>query len=287
MAIEAARRNSRMGGAFRLWLLARALDTAGAGRVKRDDLRAALVSCGVNPRNWQRWITEARNRDLFTDVQSAAGEWYLVLTGAPRVALSMGLDSVGSRAAINITELFAPGWKAKVFSSWEDGKQISREQIQKTLNVSRSSQKYRDNQAGVKRDRNYSKSALKADSLTGIQENTKHKAPFILRDGFIAWRLPDTRHATATRPAGKGRGRKIRTYLHNSQQKGLSNMRRALSDGGSSDFIRLFNLTRAQRKQAERKLSKNDTSRKQITELYQRGEACKSGAIFWTHCPRN
>src|SRR6266545_4485077 len=107
----------------------------------------------------------------------------------------MGLQSVGSQARISAADLFSHGWKARVTSAWTDGKTISREQIQKTLNLSRSSQKYRDNQAGTKRERNYSKSALRADNLTGIQENTNHRAPFVMRDGFIAWRLPDTRHS--------------------------------------------------------------------------------------------
>lgn len=281
IAIQAARRSSHCGGGFRLWTLAKALDVIGLGMIRRQDLRAALIAMGESPRNWQRWLIEARNHDMISDIQKA-GEWWLILNSPARVALAMGLDSVGSKARINAADLFGKGWRARVYSAWEHGKQITREQIQKAVNVPVSTQRYRDHQAGILRTRNYSKSAISADHLTGIKELTKHKAPFVMRDGFIAWRLPDMRESKHIERISKGRSRKINFSIRSHSQKGLSKMRRALTDGNRREFIRLFNQTEAQRRQAERKASKLD---KRINELYQRAETAKTGAVIWQHCP--
>lgn len=103
-----------------------------------------------------------------------------------------------------------------------------------------------------------------------------------MRDGFIAWRLPDTRQAASAERIGQGRGRKINKTIRG-YSKGLSNMRRALAkDSKPGDFVRLFNVTEAQRKQAERRVNRQDL---RINEIYQRAETAKSGAVIWQHFP--
>lgn len=282
MAIQAARRASRCGGGYRLWVFGKALDVSGTGRVCREDLRAYMIAAGLNPRTWQRWIIEARNNDFVSDVQNSAGEWILILHSAARVARSMGLETVGPRARIAAGELLGNGWKGRVTAAWEDGKQISREQIQKSINLSVRTQVYRDRQAGTLRTRNYSKSEIKADNLTVIKEHGSHRAPFVTRDGFIAWRLPDTRQAASAQRVGQGRARKINKTIR-SDSKGLSNMRRALArDRKSGDFVRLFNSTEAQRKSAERQINKHDL---RVADLYQRAGKANTGAMLWAHYP--
>lgn len=282
MGIQAARRASKIGGAFRAWVLGKALDAPGLGMVKRDELQAFALSLGMNLRTWQRWVNEARDNDLLIDIQKGE-DWYFILPNPGRVALAMGLENIGNRKAIiDLSLLVSKGWKARVFSAWEDGKQIAREQIQKTVNVSVSTQRYRDDQAGTERQRNYAKSRMTADKLPGLKEHSNHKGLFVMRCGVIGFRVPDTRHSTVTERGTKGRARKINRFIRNSQQEGLSNMRQALTDEVKPEYIRLFNLTEAQRLDTQRKISRRDLL---VLDLYQQAQEARSGAMIWTHYP--
>lgn len=292
MGIQAARRASRVGGGWRAYVICKYLDAQGVGRVKRDEARALALQLGVNPRTWDRWINEARNNDLLSDVEKADG-FYFILPSAGRAGLAMGMDSIGPRKAIiTLGALVGKGWKARVYSAWEDGKQISRETIQKTINVPLSTQRLRDSQAGTIRTRNYSKSKMTKDKLIGVIEHSHHKAPFVMRDGFIAWRLPDTRLSTCAAKGSKGRARKANRFIRNhaKPQTGLSLMRRALTDGelqrekrtARLEWVRLFNQDESQRLDTERKIIKKDLF---VMDLYQRAQEAKSGAIIWKHYP--
>lgn len=288
MAIQAARRNSGAGNSWRLWVIGKALDVHGLGRVRRRDLRAYVLQLGASPRQWQRWIKAAREHGFISDVQKGR-VWWVILPSAGRIALEMGLQSIGPRkVTIKAAELIGSGWRARVESTLEHGKQISREQIQKAYNIPVRTQVYRAGQLGdeYKRTRNYSKSAMKADKLDGIKEYSSHKAPFVSGNGFIYWRLPDARHSDNVLHSAQGRARKVNLFIrqHAENQKGLSYMRRALtSDFQRGEWIRLFNLTEAQRKQSERRIAKQD---RRIMELYQRAGEAISSAGIWAHCPR-
>lgn len=283
MAIHAARRNSGVGGGFRVWTFGKALDAAGLGKVKRDDLRAFVTGLGVDPRNLRRWMNEARRRELITDVQDKAGAWWVILHSPARVASAWGLEQVGSRVTMAAADLIGAGWKARVYVSWEHGKQITREQIQKAVNVPVSTQRYRDVQAGIKRQRNYAKSSWRADKFAGVIEHApQYKAPFVMRDGFIAWRLPDMRTAKHIERISKGRSRKINLVLRSDSGKGLSKVRRAFTDGKRGGYVRLFNLTESQRNQAARQIAKHD---RRVNDLYQKASEAKSGATIWMHYP--
>ncbi|NUQ86496.1 MAG: hypothetical protein HUU11_17470 [Anaerolineales bacterium] len=296
MAIRAARRSSRVGGGYRLYVLAKALDTQGRGSVSRDELREYALSLGVSPRQWQRWIIEARNNDLVTDVQRASGEWELILPSAGVAAYSMGCDGVGTRKAeMSAADLIGPGWKARVWAAYEathNGKPISRERMQKIVNVPVSTQRYRDAQAGVVRQQNYAKLKAKADSLPGLVEfGTRHKALYVRKDGYIGSRKPDSRFTDIALRAGKGRARKANATLHRMQRNdGLSLMRQALSQdvtpetdatNDQSVYVRLFNFTPAQRRASERKIAKLDLSRR---DLYEFSHKAKSGSLVWVEC---
>jgi hypothetical protein len=68
LGVSAARRKSRVGGGWRLYVLAKALDRVGRGSISREDLRRYATSLGVSPRQWERWIAEARHFGLVRDV---------------------------------------------------------------------------------------------------------------------------------------------------------------------------------------------------------------------------
>jgi hypothetical protein len=136
MGVHAARKNSRVSHGWHAWVLGKRLDIEGSGRVRRDDLRVFANSIGVHPRTWERWINEARNNNLLMDIQKSDGEWWFILPSPARAAKSMGCAHVGSRKVVmSAAALIGEGWRARVFSAWEDGKQISREQIQKHLDI--------------------------------------------------------------------------------------------------------------------------------------------------------
>jgi len=296
MAIQAARRSSHVGGGYRLYVLAKALDTQGRGSVSRDELREYALSLGVSPRQWQRWITEARNFDLVKDWQRVTGEWMLALPNPAAAAFSMNCENVGTRKAeMKARDLIGYGWKARIWAAYDathNGKPISRERMQKIVNVPVSTQRYRDNQAGVIRQQNHAKLKARADMFPGLLEHgTHHKGIYIRRDGFIGCRKPDSRFTEIAFRAGKGRARKANATLHRMQRiDGLSQVRQAFSQdvtpelfatNENSVYVRLFNFTPAQRKATEKKLNRTDTH---VRELYEYSHASKSGSFVWQEC---
>src|SRR5258706_8291016 len=293
MAIAAARRSSRVGGGYRLYVLAKTLDRSGLGNVSRDTLYEFALSLGFSPRQWQRWITEARINDLLKDWQRITGEWMLALPNPGAAALSIGCESVGSRKAeIKASDLIGYGWKARIWAAYEalhDGRPVSRERMQKIVNVPVSTQRYRDAQAGVVRQQNHAKLKLRADMFPILNEyGTHHKGLYIRKDGFLGSRKPDSRYTNIAVRAGKGRARKANATLHRIQHRdGLSQVRQAFSQdvlpeifasNEKSVYVRLFNFTPDQRKATEKKLAKNDTY---VREIYEYSHASKSGSFVW------
>jgi hypothetical protein len=283
MGIEATRRNGA-GNAWRLWVIGKALDTQGLGKVRRKELRAYLLQIGASPRQWQRWINQARADGFISDVQDRAGVWWVILPSAGKIAALMGCESAGRKVTIEAAQLIGKGWKARVYTAWEDGKQISRERIQKTVNIPVRTQVYRASQMGeeYKRTRNYSRSALTADKLQIVKELSSYKAPFVSR-GVIYWRLPDMRQSANVLVSVRGRARKINKFIRSqADPKGLSNMRRAFTARKPGEWVRLFNHGEAQLNQSVRRIAKSD---RRVSELYQRDHETKRGAVVWQHCP--
>lgn len=293
MAINAARKNSRVGGGYRLYVLAKALDTQGRGSVNRDDLREYALSLGVSPRQWLRWIEEARSNDLLKDWQRITGEWMVALPNPGSVAFSLGCENVGSRkATMQASDLIGYGWKARIWAAYEathNGRPISRERMQKIVNVPVSTQRYRDAQAGVIRQQNHVKLKDRAEMFPILNEyGTHHKGLYIREDGFLGSRKPDSRFTNIASRAGKGRARKANATLHRIQHRdGLSLMRQAFSQdvipeifasNEKSVYVRLFNYTHDQLKATEKKLNQTDTH---VRNIYEYSHASKSGSFVW------
>ncbi|GJQ37439.1 MAG: hypothetical protein JETCAE01_34490 [Anaerolineaceae bacterium] len=303
MAIHAARRSSRIGGGYRFYVLAKALDKQGRGAVSRDALRAYAEYLGVSTRQYNRWMTEARNTGLFFDVQRESGEWEVVLPSAGAAMYAMGGDSVGNRRAeIKPEHLIGKGWKARIWAAYEvthNGKPVSRERMQKIVNVPVSTQRYRDAQAGVERVQNHAKlndkpPALgkKADYLSMLREYSKHKGLYIRRDGHVGSRKPDSRYSNIASRGGRGRSKKANKTLHRMKlQNGLSLMRQALSSAvtpetaeNQSVYIRLFNYTPAQVKATERKLTDSKGNVWRDFDIFQYSHDSRNGAKVWIQC---
>ena len=297
MGVDAARRYSHNGGGWRLYVLAKALDITGLGMVKRDELEAFALALGVNVRTFQRWMKQARNNDLFIDMQSQSGEWLLRLPSAGKAAAAMGIDRLSRKVTMRAVDLIGKGWKARIWGAYEatfNGKPISREKMQKTINVPVSTQRYRDASAKVDRIRNYCKSAYKGSMLAGLKEYSKHKGIYLSKDGFIYWRLPNSYQVDFAMRGGRGRAKKANKIIKSMQSiNGLFQKQQALSFEVETkdNFIKLF-YTAQQVKAATRKINKIDESkpagmqaRPAVNEIYEQAARAKTGAVIWNHCP--
>jgi hypothetical protein len=291
MGVHAAQRYSGVGGGWRLYVLAKALDKKGLGMIPLNDLRGFSRSLGIKPRTWQRWIEQARECGLVIDIRKGAEAW-LRLPNPGTASYAMGAPNVGKRKVeMSVALLVGKGWKARVWAAYEAarGEQISRKQLETITNVPVSTQRYRDNQAGVERQRHYAQSRLKKDSLAMLEDCSKHKGLFVASNGLLYWRLPDSRTTDLATDAGKGRGRKATAklrYLQGQEEtyNGLLKMQQALSDDSildlDSEYVRLFCLTNAQRKTSERKVARQDSFA--VSEIYLKAyENKESGAGIW------
>ena len=289
MAVAAARRFSAGGGGWRLYVLAKALDPQGLGKIARDDLQNYALFLGVNIRTFQRWIIQARNNGLFySDVQNSSGQWMIVMANPGIAGAALDSESVGRKASMAAAALIGKGWKARIWAAYDithNGQPIARGRMLKLVNVAISTQRYRDAQAGVKRIRNYSKTNLRADMLPGLKDYSTRKGIFIDRDGFINFRLPNSYQFTKALRGGKGRGRIANKIIRSIQDvNGLSQVQQALClETEYSEAIKLFNRTPAQRKATMKKLAKIDN--RKVTDIYEISHTAKNGAVIWTHCP--
>ena len=294
MGIAAARRYSKIGGGWRLYVLAKALDPQGLGKIAREDLRDYALFLGVNVRTFERWIKQARNAGLFyTDVQNSSGQWMIVMANAGIAAAELNCETIGRKVTLPAAALIGNGWKARAWAAYEithNGQPIARETMQKIVNVAVSTQRYRDVQAKVNRVRNFAKSdmQLKGNQLPGLKETSGRKNIFIDKDGFINWRLPNSYIFTKALRGGKGRGRKANKIIRNIQStNGLLLLQQALSleEEYNKDIVRLFNQNPQQAKRAMKKLAKIDN--RKVKDIYERSHKSHNGAVIWTHCPVN
>ena len=293
MGIAAARRYSKLGGGWRLYVMGKALDLQGLGMIARDDLRAYALFLGVEVRTFQRWMNQARNAGLFIDVQSSGGAWMLRMVNAGIAAAELNCETVGRKVTLPAAELIGNGWKARVEAAYmttHNGQPIARETIQKIVNVAVSTQRYRDAQAKVKRIKNFATSEVKVNNgqLLGMRDTSGRKNIFIDKDGKLSWRLPNSYQYIKALRGGKGRGRKANKTIRNIQSvDSLLLMQQALrqEEEYNKDIVRLFNQNPQQAKRAMKKLAKIDN--RKVKDIYERSHKSHNGAVIWTHCPVN
>ena len=293
MGIAAARRFSKLGGGWRLYVLAKALDPQGRGMIARDDLRDYALFLGVEVRTFERWMKQARYAGFFIDLQSRGGAWMLRMVNAGQAAAELQCETVGRKVTLPAAALIGNGWKARVWAAYEithNGQPIARETMQKIVNVAVSTQRYRDVQAKVNRVKNFAKSdmRLKGNQLPGLKEESGRKNFFIDKDGFINWRLPNSYIFTTALRGGKGRGRKANKTIRNIQSvDSLLLLQQALrqEEEYNPDIVKLFNQNPQQAKKAMKKLAKIDN--RKVKDIYEKDHTARNGAVIWKHCPVN
>ena len=294
VGIAAARRFSKLGGGWRLYVMGKALDPQGLGMIARDDLQAYATFLGVEVRTYQRWMNQARNAGLFIDVQSSGGAWMLRMVNAGIAAAELNCETVGRKVTLPAAALIGNGWKARVWAAYEithNGQPIARETMQKIVNVAVSTQRYRDAQAKTKRIKNFATSDIKVNygQLRGMKDTSGRKNIFIDKDGNLSWRLPNSYQYMKALRGGKGRGRKANKTIRNIQSvDSLLLLQQALrqEEEYNGDIVKLFNQNPQQAKRAMKKLAKIDN--RKVKDIYERSHTVrKSGAVMWKHCPVN
>ena len=288
MGIDAARPRSGVGGAWRLYILAKELDRDGVGRVALADLRGFALHLGLNPRTYQRWIDQAERRGVLSYFQKESGERWVNLQSPAKLCHALGWDAIGKKMQIDPALLIGTGWKANIFASvyaGPNGRQISRERIQKIYNVAARTQAHRDNQAETDRQSNYADTGIEAnagDVKAWQQNRPEWKGLYRASNGHLYRRLPDTRATDRVILIGTGRSKKALSELRHLQEITACYKRdQALVNGiEDTEYIRLFNRNPAQLKTSERKLARQDHPH--VVDVFQHVYDNKdSGAGIW------
>lgn len=250
------------GGAWRLFVLAK--NMAGQlDHVSRDELKAQALELGVSEKNFIRWLTDARNLSLVTDVQRMSSEWVLILPSSAKAATLLNCDKLGKPVSIKAELLFKKGWRAYVFASWQSSitqngqKLVSQKKQAEITGIQPQTQRQFNKQAGVKSQRNYAISNEHGSRFSAVLEHGNRAALFTYwndetHQKYLGWRLPDSR-----------------TYGSDSSYQ-------------TPKTMSLFNRTPEQFSATKKALRKNDTEIKEVYLYYQQS---KKGNSLWTHLP--
>jgi hypothetical protein len=218
------------GGAWRIWVLARALDRKGQGAIAEAELRAYLSHLDVPARTGRHWRKAAVDAGFLRPVTRRSGQRVLVISSAQKLALALGCERLNRAALVPARGLASsgkrtatsPNWRAVVWAAYEAhhmGKLVSRATLEKLSNVSRRSQARYDRDAQVERQKNFALSHFSPDYLDMVREYRSSAFVYHFRKkqgaSVVAWRLPDLRYAPLfiCQYAPKGRMRKINRHL--------------------------------------------------------------------------
>lgn len=205
---------NKHGGAARLWFYARSLDLQGSGRINREELFENLTYRKVDERQRRRWLAEALDLGIMTQVK---GDFYLA--SLERGALLLRCDRIGNPVDIHLPALFKRGWRAHIWAGYlaglKEGQPISQEYKQTLTGISPRVQcNYQKQVAGSAR-KNFAATGLEADHLSGLKEEGRSSA-FIGSNGLIFYRLPDLRIVPGfvSSPTHRGRSRKAQKVVN-------------------------------------------------------------------------
>jgi hypothetical protein len=205
---------SAHGGAWRLWVLARALDEPGAGRVSAQALAEFTKQLHVGARNYQRWRADALRLGL---LRYAGTDFYYCSLGVAAVLL--GAERVGQPAMVSADKLVRSGWRAVVWSAYLvtlGERPISQAiKCQLTGIDERTQRNYQAAQPGSARP-NYALTTMRSDALTGAREHLGG-VYFQTSSGRIIQRLPDARIVPifiAQAAAHRGRSKKAQRTVN-------------------------------------------------------------------------
>lgn len=256
---------SSCGGGWRLFVLAK--HYAGVSdHIGREQFRKSVLSLGVSKSQFNRWMTEARNNDLFTDIQRMTGEWILVIPSWTRAAQLFDVE-LGNAIMFDVSLLFGKSWRAHLFASWQSSytgngaRLVSQKKQAQVSGINTQTQRSFNKQAGVKCQRNYAISNQHASMFSGVTEFRQRACPFKYWDKAthqykIGWRIPDTR-----------------TYSTGVSNKTLRNL--SLFNASAEQYSKTMKTIKRLRSE-DRKM--------ETQEVYIFDKQSEKGNNLWIHC---
>jgi len=278
--------NRQYPGAYRVWLLARALDAQGSRKISRVAVRDALRDFGINPRNIRRWVGEAIRIGLLTphNYRLSGDRVYFILS-LPKGAVILGSPDVGLPAIIKDgAALFRKGWKALIWAgnlTTTRGRPVSRRVLHNVTRVHRSTQWRYQKAVPVGVIKNTERRRMAKSKLTGYQEFVNPLA-YISIKGFICTPKPHIRNVN---PAIAELGRRGRGRIYQRQLEYFSYLwsGNAAIARGKSTFIKLFHETKESLERARKRYLKHKEQPgcPIVDELYLRKPSRSTRVNIW------
>lgn len=284
---------------FRLWTLARAMDTDGSGKVRSVDLREAAGDMGLSTRDYNRYLRGAKKGGMLTSIQSHSKTYYLV-AGVVKVANRMECYYIGARrASLPLKDLFKRDWLSLVWAGWIatlKGKPMSRDKMHALTGVSQRIQRVYEQEREIIATPHYAHDETKDPKKIAMLQafpidQGGRPSAFVYQEkasgkNIVVWRLPDSRLSSLAE-TGKGRTRKINKTIQHFQVRRSSFLLQRVNVTPSSEVpvypVRLFHPLAKKVDGAIRKLFKQYPNPKEIREVYASkagGYGCQQWQVF-------
>ena len=267
-----------LGGAWRAWIFARALDNAGSGCVSRQDLRRYFAELGANTRTFDYWIDQAVIYGLFREGKSTRdGKTIYYLTCEEKTAELCGCD----HTTISKHYVWIPAdvlldkntWKGFIFTAWRSQlKRVSQKTTQKITGIHPRTQRRYLRGSKAKSIHNVVRYKTKTtddqvNGLRDIEANPEDGDRVYYEDckGNLAKRLPDgvTAPEEIELHDHIGRNRKVQKGLKRAQMNDLE----ACDDKARARKVKVFCETSKELKATQRVQSRIPASQRS-SELY-------------------
>jgi len=235
-----------IGGAVRLWMIAKHINPGGCGAIPTKALRHYTKGLGIKRAKYERWLDGA----ILTGLLSRRDK-NIQITGIARAAAILGVDRIRRPIYLDIGALVRSGWFSQVWAAWLKvneftDRPISRAKLRELSGVSERNQRDLERRADVVNLPNYAiDDNLPADNLAGIRD-FHHPGAFRYKK-VVAWRLPNSRKVNQdVNIAAKGSTRRTNKRL----ASWLSNS----SNSVGRDLVRLYCNTDKQLKNVTNKI---------------------------------
>jgi hypothetical protein len=183
----------KLGGAIRVWTLAKALDESGAGVVDKDSLLGYLKHLGVPRSSSYRWLNAAENSKLLRPVRN--GKQFLI-TGINKAGLILNAKDIGNRCLMNPKDLVAPCWKGIVWDlilTQFKGRPVSRATLEQVTGVPVRTQIEVEKKGFTKARHNWCLTSINASLITPYTEFARSYAfvAQINKRPYIVYQMPN------------------------------------------------------------------------------------------------
>jgi hypothetical protein len=218
--LMAVRANAaKKGGAFRLWVIARAIVSKGSGAILADVLKKTVINAGIDRATFQRWLKEALCMNVLEQKTKASGNKIIIIRCPEKAANAFGCVHVGTRPCYFETQVLLKGdwrkkaWEAFLYQNFNK-KTVSRKVLAEITGINRFEQiRLEKDNACIHNLINIAETNISPSQLTGQREFGRPTA-FIFK-GKVAYRLPDTRIIDSQiKPAPRGRTKSINQALN-------------------------------------------------------------------------